>query len=124
MRIVDPATLPRQPKFTGNYGRDLALLRATLSPQTWEVMHLPPLVPGGLARLKERARIMDANEEAVLLWNNKVKQADQKWTSHWRQAETVLIDFFDTESIAIARWMYLHRDGFKAHIRLTGEVDE
>lgn len=122
MRAVDPNTLPRQPKLTGDYGADLASLKAALSPETWTTMHLPDPGPPRLMRLRERARARVANEEAVLLWNGLVKTAERKWTTRWRIADTVLIDFFDTETVAVARFMFLHRDGFRAHIRLTGET--
>lgn len=121
MRTVDPATLPRQPRFTGDYTKDLALLRDTMSPQTWGAMRLPDPGAPRMMRWRELAQMHDANVDAVLLWNNIAKRVDGKWTSRLDDLDTVLIDFYDTEAIAVARFMFLHRPGFHAGIRLVGE---
>lgn len=122
MRTVDPATLPRQPGFTGDYTKDLALLRGAMSPQTWGAMRLPDPGAPRMMRWRELAQMHDANVDAVLLWNGIAKRVDGKWTSRLDDLETVLVDFYDTECIAVARFMFLHRPGFRAGIRLVGEV--
>ena len=121
MRTVDPASLPRQPRFTGDYTKDLALLRDAMSPQTWGAMRLPDPGPPRMMRWRELAQMHDANVDAVLLWNNIAKRVDGKWTSQLDDLDTVLIDCYDTETIAVARVMVAHRPGFHAGIRLVGE---
>lgn len=121
MRTVDPATLPRQPRFTNDYNTDIGLLRQTLSPDTWRAMRLPDPGAPRMMRWRELAQMYGANVEAVLLWNGLAKRVEGKWTSRLDDLDTVLVDFYDTETIAVARFMFLHHPGFRAGIRLVGE---
>lgn len=122
LRSVELDQLPRQPRYSGNYEADVERLMATLSPETrravdgvWRLGGRE-LTPTTLLKV---AAATEANADCILLWCGYARIARGRYRPAGGPV-TVLIDRYDTETLAVFRLFQRHWPDFQSRAVLTG----